>query len=114
MSKRLNVLIVCGRNKRRSRTGEYIFKNDLRFNIRSAGLSPKSERQIGEKDILWADIILVMENKQKRRVLSDFQHMEIPMIEVLDISDDYEYLDEYLIEMLESRVNFILEDKFKI
>ena len=55
-----------------------------------------------------------MENKQKRRVLSDFQHMEIPMIEVLDISDDYEYLDEDLIEMLDIRVNFILEDKFKI
>jgi protein-tyrosine-phosphatase len=41
-----NILVVCGRNKRRSRTAEYVFKNDQRFNIRSVGLSPKSEQQI--------------------------------------------------------------------
>ena len=49
---RPNILVVCGRNKRRSRTAEHIFKNDSRFNIRSVGLSPKSDRKISEKDIL--------------------------------------------------------------
>ncbi len=40
MTERPNILVVCGRNKKRSRTAEHIFKNDNRFNIRSAGLSP--------------------------------------------------------------------------
>jgi len=52
MTERPNILVVCGRNKKRSRTAEYIFKNDNRFNIRSAGLSPKSDRKISENDFL--------------------------------------------------------------
>ena len=52
----------------RSRTAEYIFKNDQRFNIRSVGLSPKSERQIKERDIEWAALIFVMEDGQGARI----------------------------------------------
>ena len=61
MTDRPNLLVVCGRNKKRSRTAEHIFKNDERFNIRSVGLSPKSERKITEQDLNWADLVFVME-----------------------------------------------------
>ena len=60
MSNRPNILVLCGRNKKRSRTAEHIFKNDNRFNIRSAGLSPKSDRKISENDLIWAALIFVM------------------------------------------------------
>ena len=53
MIDRPNILVVCGRNKKRSKTAEYIFKNDNRFNVRSAGLSPKSDRKISENDLHW-------------------------------------------------------------
>lgn len=59
MQQKPNILVVCGKNKRRSRTAEYIFKNDSRFNIRSVGLSPKSERVINEKDMEWSDYVLL-------------------------------------------------------
>lgn len=58
MTERPNILVVCGRNKKRSRTAEHIFKNDDRFNIRSAGLSPKGDRKISENDLNWADLVL--------------------------------------------------------
>jgi protein-tyrosine phosphatase len=61
MTDRPNILVVCGRNKKRSRTAESIFKNNNRFSIRSAGLSPKSDRKISEKDLIWANLIFVME-----------------------------------------------------
>ena len=61
MTDRPNLLVVCGRNKKRSRTAEHIFKTDERFNIRSVGLSPKSERKITEQDLNWADLVFVME-----------------------------------------------------
>ncbi len=109
-----NLLVVCGRNKRRSRTAEYIFKNDQRFNLRSVGLSPKSERQIKEADIKWANLIFVMEDGQKTRILGTFKDMEIPPIEVLGIQDEFEYLDEELIEMLTERINSTLKFVHKI
>lgn len=114
MNDRPNILVVCGRNKRRSRTAEYIFKNDQRFNIRSVGLSPKSERQIKERDIEWSDLIFVMEDGQGNRISGTFRHLEIPEIEVLQIADEYEYLDEELIEMLTGRINSTLEVVYKI
>jgi len=105
MTKRPKVLVVCGRNKKRSRTAEYIFKNDDRFFIRSVGLSPKSERKISEQDIVWTDLIFVMEHGQKARILEAYRHMHCPAIEVLNIEDEYEYLDEELIELLRDRMN---------
>jgi len=105
MTDRPNILVVCGRNKRRSRTAESIFKNDSRFSIRSAGLSYKSDRKISEKDLNWADLVFVMENGYRARILGQYRHMELPPIENLDIPDDYEFMDEELVELLTDRIN---------
>ena len=111
---RPNILIVCGRNKRRSRTAEYIFKNDSRFAIRSVGLSPKSDRQIKEKDISWADLIFVMEDGQGARIAGTYRKMDLPPIHVLHIEDEYEYLDEELIYLLTDKINSTLRIELKI
>ena len=111
---RPNVLVVCGRNKKRSRTAEYIFKNDNRFNVRSAGLSPKSNRKISENDLHWANLVFVMENNQRSKVKEIYKHLELPTIEILNIADDYEFMNEELIEMLTKRINDSLASIYKI
>lgn len=105
---RPNILVICGRNKRRSRTAEHIFKNDHRFNIRSAGLSPQSNRKISENDLSWADLVLVMEADQKTKIRKVYQHLVLPSIEVLDIADDYEFMDEELVDTLKVKMNALL------
>lgn len=114
MKDRPNILVVCGRNKRRSRTAEYIFKNDSRFSIRSVGLSAKSNRQIGDRDIIWSDLIFVMEDGQASRVSGVFRHLGLPPIHVLNIPDEYEYLDEELIDLLTDRINSTLRIEWGI
>jgi predicted protein tyrosine phosphatase len=111
---RPNILVVCGRNKRRSRTAEYIFKNDSRFQIRSVGLSAKSDRELKEKDISWANLIFVMDNGQRNRIWAHYRHLTIPPIEVLEIDDNYDYLDEELISLLKDRINGTLQHVYKI
>lgn len=106
---RPNILVICGKNKRRSRTAEYIFKNDQRFNIRSAGLSPQSNRKISEGDLNWADITLVMESDHKSKIRKLYAHLDLPPIQVLDIPDEYEFMDEELIEILTTKINALLE-----
>ena len=110
MKERPNILVVCGRNKKRSRTAEHIFKNDNRFNIRSAGLSPKSERKISENDLNWADLVFVMETNQRAKIWEVYNHLELPKIEILHIPDDYEFMDEELVEILNDRINDALKD----
>ena len=114
MTEKPNILIVCGRNKKRSRTAEHIFKNDNRFNIRSAGLSPKSNKKISEKDLEWADLVLVMENEQRVKIWDLYNHQKLPPIEVLHITDDYEFMDKELIQLLRESVNEVLRLIYKI
>lgn len=111
---RPNILVVCGRNKKRSRTAEYIFKNDDRFNIRSAGLSPKSDRKITANDVNWADLILVMETGHKAKLAGQFEQMDMPPIEVLHIADDYAFMDAELVELLSDKINATLQKRYKL
>ena len=110
MTERPNILVVCGRNKKRSRTAEHIFKNDNRFNIRSAGLSPKSDRKISENDLNWADLVFVMETNQRAKIWEVYSHVEMPNIEILHIPDDYEFMDNELVEILNDRMNEAFKD----
>lgn len=104
-----NILVVCGRNKRRSRTAEFLYKNDSRINIKSAGLSVQSEVVINSKLIEWADLIIVMDNSQKKRIQEQFRTSKIPRIENIDIADEYDYLDPDLIQLLETKINQTLK-----
>lgn len=114
MTARPNILVVCARNKKRSRTAEYIFKNDSRFNIRSAGLSAKSEKQLSEKDLIWADLIFVMEPGHRARITGTYRQLLLPEIVVMDIPDEYEFLDEELILALKDRINNTLRVLYKL
>lgn len=105
MTDRPNILVVFGRNKKRSRTAESIFKNDNRFSIRSVGLSSKGDRKISDKDLSWADLAFVMESGYRVRIWEQYRHLELPPIEILDIADDYEYMDEELITLLTDSIN---------
>ncbi len=113
MIDRPNILVLCGRNKKRSRTAEHIFKNDDRFSIRSAGLSPKSDRKISENDLKWADLVFVMETGQRGKIWELYRHLELPPIEVLHIADDYDFMDNELIELLQGRINDSLRLLYK-
>jgi predicted protein tyrosine phosphatase len=101
---KLKILFVCGRNKWRSPTAEKIYRNDPRIEVRSAGTSEKSPHPISSLDLLWADLVLVMENKHKSRISESFRDISLPPIKSLDIPDEYKYMDEELIELIKTGV----------
>lgn len=105
-----NILVVCGKNKRRSKTAECLFKNDSRINIRSVGLSTKSERKISEKDLIWASLILVMETDHRARIKELYRYMKLSKIIVLNIPDRYNFMDSELVELLTQGINSAIDD----
>lgn len=107
-NQRLCILFVCAKNQWRSPTAEQIYRKDPRLHVRSAGLSPKSRHQLKERDLIWADIVLVMEQEHKSRILK-FYRESCPQIECLDIPDEYEYMNEELVELLIERVDVVIE-----
>ena len=100
-----NILFICSRNQWRSPTAEKIYSRDDRVNVRSAGTSPRAQKRVNAKDIEWADIILVMEYKHKDRLKAEFAKLlKYKKVAVLDIPDDYGYMNEELIEILKVSV----------
>ncbi len=78
---------------------------------RSAGTSKKAVRSINAGDLNWADVVLVMEEKHKQQLKSRFPHeVKFTNIHVLDIPDEYQFMDPELAEMIKETVAPILAD----
>jgi predicted protein tyrosine phosphatase len=111
MNNALNLLFVCSRNQWRSPTAQKVWGKRNNLKARSAGTSPKAKRTISPADIRWADVIFVMEHKHKNRLIAEFTRMLCyKPIYVLDIPDDYKFMDPDLITELESKVGAYLND----
>ena len=103
------VLFICSRNQWRSPTAEQIFRKHPMMSVRSAGTSPNARHTVSADDVRWADVIFVMEEKHKSRLVAEFSRLLVgKTIHVLDIPDDYKYMDPELVEQLEQSVNAIL------
>lgn len=100
-----NLLFICSRNQWRSPTGEKVWRHHPEVSVRSAGTSPKACRTVSANDIQWADVIFVMEEKHKSRLKAQFTRLlGYKDIHVLDIPDEYQYMDEELIEIKKQSV----------
>ena len=110
----MNILVVCSQNERRSLTAEKIYRNDKRFVLKSAGVSPKARHTISVKDIEWADLILYMERDHLLRIKEMFPKFELPPTENLEIEDDYLFMEGDLIEALKEKIELIVPKYLEI
>lgn len=106
----MNLLFICSRNQWRSPTAEKVFQKRQGFSVKSAGTEAGARIKVTATLLKWADIIFVMEKKHKERLLQKFESdLKDKRIEILEIEDEYKFMDEELIEILESSVDPILE-----
>ena len=106
---KLNVLFVCSKNQWRSPTAEAIYHHDSRLNVRSAGTNTSAKKRISETILIWADLILVMETKHKKRITREYRYLNLPAIAVLDIPDRYQYMDTELVSIIRGNTEDILK-----
>ena len=101
----MNILFICSRNKWRSLTAEHLFKESTLHHVRSAGTAASARVKVSEKLVAWADLIFVMEKRHREQLRERF-----PMVisnnnlVVLNIPDEYQYMDDELIETIKSSV----------
>jgi predicted protein tyrosine phosphatase len=98
------VLFLCSRNKLRSPTAEAVFSGYPGIEVDSAGLSPDAVVPLCSEQIEWADLIVVMERVHQSRLKQKFQrYLKGKRVVVLNIPDDYEFMEPRLIELLKVR-----------
>lgn len=97
----MNYLFICRRNQWRSPTAESIFAVGYGLKTRSAGTSRHAKHTVSHKDLVWADQVFVMEHKHKYHLKEKFRNeLQHKKITVLNIPDDFQYMDETLIELM--------------
>jgi predicted protein tyrosine phosphatase len=101
---RMNVLFVCSRNRWRSPSAERVFGRVPDLHVRSAGTSRAARRTVTAGDLRWADVVMVMERHHKTRLRERFPELRSSTVVVLDIPDDYRFMDPELVARLEATV----------
>jgi predicted protein tyrosine phosphatase len=108
--RKINALFICSRNQWRSPTAEHIWRDSSDINVRSRGLSSKAKRVLVDGDVTWADVIFVMERRHRGMLLSRFDSLvDRGRLHVLDIPDEYRFLDPELVDQLRARAGWILD-----
>jgi len=97
----MKILFICNQNENRSKTAEILFKD--RFETKSAGLY--NQTPVKESDLEWADLILVMEDIQRKELSKRFPKTYLKKkILSLNIPDTYYFNQESLKTILNERI----------
>lgn len=101
----MKLLFLCSQNKRRSLTAEKILDGYQGHEVRSAGTETNARIKVTAGLLGWADVIFCMEKKNVYRIRAKYSDIIADKkVICLNISDDYEFMDEELQELLKSYV----------
>ncbi|WP_024859115.1 low molecular weight protein tyrosine phosphatase family protein [Ruminococcus albus] len=102
----MKILFLCSQNKRRSLTAEKYFDGYNGHQVRSAGTENNSRVKVTEGLIGWSDVIFCMEKKHLRRIKDKYSSsLSDKKVICLNIPDEYGFMDEELISLLDSSVS---------
>lgn len=106
MAKVTNILFVCSQNKLRSPTAEQIFAGYPGIETDSAGTNNDAENPLTSELVRWADMIFVMEKAHRNKLQKRYwAALKDARVICLDIPDDYEFMDEALVQLLKVKVS---------
>ena len=105
----LKILFVCSMNQWRSPTAENIYADKPLLHARSCGTNKHARKTVTSEDLKWADIVMVMDEKHQQRLMAEYPgEMRFKESHVLDIPDEYKFMDPALINEITAAVDPIL------
>lgn len=105
----INALFICTANNLRSPTAEHIFAKWPNVETDSAGIASGANSTLSGEQLEWADIIFVMEKTHRNKLSKRYRkYLNGKRIICLNIPDDYEYMDSFLVKLLESKAGRFL------
>ena len=103
------LLFVCSENRLRSPTAETVFSEYDGTEAIGAGTNSDAETTVSGDLIEWADTILVMEKIHRNKVSKKYKALlKNKKLIVLDIPDNYEYMQPELIHLLKAKVSRVI------
>ncbi len=101
----MKILFVCNQGVNRSRTAAELFKD--KFETKYSGLF---NNLITQKDLEWADLIVVMEDFQRTEIGKIFPKQYLTKrIICFELQDIYYYNQPELIQLLKIKMHHLLQ-----
>jgi|SRR3990167_3627695 len=105
----IKLLFVCSNNKDRSTTAEDLYKNDPRFQVKSAGTELGATQPVTKELVNWADTVVVMSDKEDRhafKLYQKFPYLRPMKKRIIDfnIPDNYIRGDPELVKLIQERM----------
>ena len=102
----MRALFVCSQNRLRSPTAEMVFARWQGIECESAGVHESANVPVDPELLAWAEIIFVMEKAHQNKLSKRWRkYMGNKRVVCLNIPDEYEYMDEALVRLLEVKVS---------
>ena len=112
MAGKPKILFVCTANQMRSKTAAEIYQGDSRFMVRSAGVANFAEVVLSLELLVWADYIVVMEERHREWIQECYPEFYLHNREKvlnLGIPDIYNFMDPELITLLRQKFEPLYE-----
>ncbi|WP_161882135.1 low molecular weight protein tyrosine phosphatase family protein [Deinococcus alpinitundrae] len=101
----LRVVFVCTHNKLRSPTAELVFRSVPGWQVASAGTDRRAETPLTRDLLEWADVAVCMEKRHRDELRTRFRGaLPDERILTLGIPDDYEFMADDLVALLQRLV----------
>jgi predicted protein tyrosine phosphatase len=106
----IRALFICGKARARGPTAAQVATQWEGVQSDSAGLSNDADDLLSTEQLEWADIVFVMEPRQKIRLNSKYASvMRGKQVITLDIQDLYSFMQPELIEILNKKLKPYLD-----
>jgi predicted protein tyrosine phosphatase len=101
----VRALFVCSQNRLRSPTAEHVFSSVPGLEVDSAGLNNDADTPLAPEQVMWADVIFVMEKTHRNKLTRRFRtQLKGKRVVCLNIPDEYAYMDAGLVRLLKAIV----------
>ena len=105
----LRVLFVCSRNRLRSPTAEAVVAGWPGVSAVSAETAPDADARVSADLVEWADVVVAFEAAHRRRLARAFGELLAgTRVVVLDVADEYGFMDPALVRLLRQRLPSVL------
>ncbi|WP_243470766.1 phosphotyrosine protein phosphatase [Ruegeria denitrificans] len=103
------MLFVCGKARMRSPTAADIVAKWPGYCTDFAGLSRDADERLSSDHIEWADVIFVMDRRQKKRLSNQFDDiLRDTKVVVLGVPDRFDYMSPELVAFMMPKLKQVL------
>jgi predicted protein tyrosine phosphatase len=99
------VLFICGKARKRSPTAVEVASNWPELLADFGGLSKDADERVTQEQLEWADVVMVMEHRQKARLRNIMGPLPSHTKAIsMNIPDNYDFMDETLVDILKRKL----------